>query len=337
MRPRIYLTNRLYPAAMELLQRYCNIELHEGEHNATEEEIISHLDNKDGIICFIANRMGDAIMEAAPNLKVISTASAGYNHIDIDEATKRGIYVCNTPGGPTEATADLAFGLLMTAGRRIAEADRYMRRGEWKVLSPIMFFGTPVWGKTLGVVGFGQIGRAVARRARGFNMKILYTDVAPAPPTAEQELAARFVSLEELLGESDFVTIHTPVTEATYHLMNDARFAMMKSTAVLVNTSRGGTVDEAALVKALKTGIIAGAGIDVFENEPTGTDNPLFALDNVVVLPHIGSSTEETRVNMAVLAVENLLAALRGEKPQGLLNPTVEHVRSLVHIRMLTI
>ena len=312
---------------MELVSKHCVVEVYTGEGYPSHNELLSRITDKDGLLCFVANKIGKEIMDAGPKLKVISTASAGYNHLEVSEATQRGIYVCNTPGGPTEATADLAFTLLLATARRVVEADRFVRNGEWKILTPLIFFGAPVWKKTIGIIGFGQVGRAVARRANGFNMEVLYTDVAPAASQIENELSAKFIPLDDLLRESDFISLHTPVTKETYHLINEERLKLMKPTAILINTSRGPTVDEAALFQTLKEKRIAGAGLDVFEKEPISEDNPLIGLDNVVLLPHIGSSTEETRINMELMAVENLLTVFKGERPSGWLNPEAQVVR----------
>jgi glyoxylate reductase len=267
---------------------------------------------------------------------VISTASVGFEHIDVEEATKRGIYVGYAPAVLTDATADLAFALLLAAGRRIAEADGFVRALKWKVAwTPTAFLGASVWGKTLGIVGLGRIGQALARRAKGFNMNILYTDTTRHPVEVEQELSADFMTLEDLLKQSDFVSIHVPLTKDTHHLINENRLRLMKRESILVNTSRGPVVDEQALFRVLKEKAIAAAGIDVFAKEPIEASNPLLTLDNIVLLPHIGSATKEARRGMGEAAARNLLAVLRGEPPVYWLNPEVEKVRPLTDVRMI--
>ena len=336
MKPKIYLSNRFEPGIIGYLSEYCEVDVYQGDGAPSPEEVLAHLGGKDGYIGLIAVKIGKDIIDAAPpSLKVISTASAGYNHIEVTEATKKGIYVCNAADGPTEATADIAFALLLSVARRVVEADKYLRRDEWKIVTPMIFFGAPVHGKTLGIIGFGRIGRAVAKRASGFDMKVLYSDVARAAPEVEKALNARFVTMEELLKESDFVSIHTPVSDATHHLIDARALDLMKPTAILINTSRGVMVDEKALAAVLREKKIAGAGLDVYEKEPTGKSNPLCDFDNVVLLPHIGSSTEETRVKTTRIAAENLISVLKGERPAGLLNKEVENIRPLSKIKMI--
>ncbi len=255
--------------------------------------------------------------------------AVGFDNIDVKEATKRGIYVTNTPGVLTETTADFAWTLLMAVARRVVEADKYVRTGRWKVgWHPSMLSGRDVYGATIGIVGAGRIGSAVAKRAKGFNMKILYYDVIPRPEL-EKKLGAKRVDLDTLLRESDFVSVHVPLLKATYHLMNEERLKLMKKTAYLINNSRGPVVDEKALYKALKEGWIAGAALDVFEQEPTPVDNPLLTLDNVVVAPHISSASHETRSKMAEMVAENLIAFFEGRTPPNLVNPKVLEVRPL--------
>jgi glyoxylate reductase len=284
----------------------------------------------------LTDKIDKEVLDAAPNLRVISSYSVGFDHIDVEEATKRGIYVTNTPGVLTETTADLAWSLLMTIARRIVEADKFVRTGKWKVgWSPTLLLGRDVYGKTLGIVGLGRIGSAVAKRARGFDMKVLYYDVIRPPPEREKELGVEFAPLDRLLKESDFVTLHVPLTKETYHMISERELKLMKSTAFLINTSRGAVIDEKALVKALKEGWIAGAALDVFEKEPIDLDNPLLELENVVLVPHIGSASTETRSKMAEMAAKNLIAVLKGEEPPFLVNPEVMKVRPLSTVKMI--
>jgi glyoxylate reductase len=334
-RPRIYVTSSFHAPAMELLGGCCVTDAYGGATNVSREEVLARVADKDGLICLIANKVDAELMDAGRGLRVILTASVGYNHVDVAEATKRGIYVCNSPSGPVEATADMAFGLLLAAARRIVEADKYFRAGKWKEVTPMILLGAPVAERTIGIVGFGQIGRAVARRARGFAMKVLYTDVTRAPQQVEKELDAEYRTLEALLQQSDFVSVHTPVTPETVHLIDEKTLSLMKPTAILINTSRGPMVDEAALFIALKEKRILGAALDVHEQEPSGPGDPLLVLDNVILLPHIGSSTEETRIKTELAAAESLIAVLKGERPRGWLNPDVEKIRPLDQVKML--
>ena len=275
MRPKVYMSSIVPAPAAERIGEYCDLEFYQGDAPSTAEEIIAHVGDKDGLVCLLADKIGQEVMEAGRLLKVISTASVGFEHIDVAEATRRGIYLGYTPGVLTEATADLAFALLMSTARRIAEADRYVRAGQWTVAwSPTAFLGASVWGRTMGIIGMGRIGKAVARRARGFSMKVLYTDTVRLTGNEEADLGAEFMSLEELLGDADFVSLHAPSTEETYHLMDANRLSLMRRQAILINTSRGQLVDEAALAAALKEGRIGGAGLDVFEKEPLEVQVP---------------------------------------------------------------
>ena len=335
-KPKIYVTRKIPSPGIELVRELCRVTLHKNDKPPSHEEVLEMIRDKDGIICLITDKIDAEVMDAAPRLKVISTMSVGFEHIDVAEATKRGIYIGYTPGILTEATADLAFALLLSAARKITEADRFVRDRQWKIpWSPAIFLGESVWGSTLGIIGLGRIGKAVAKRAQGFNMQILYSDIAQLSPEEERGLGVRYRLLEDLLKESDFITIHTPLTKETYHMINEERLRLMKPGAILINASRGSMVDEAALTRALKENRIAGAGLDVFEQEPPGDDNPLLRLDNVVLLPHIGSGTRETRAKMAELAARNLIAVLKGEPPIRWVNPEAEKIRPLSQVRMI--
>ncbi len=336
MRPKVYMSSIVPSPAFEIVSEYCDVQFYQGEGTLKNEEILANIRGKDGLICLVGDRIGKEVMDAGSELKMVSTASVGFEHIDVQEASKRGIYVGYAPDVLTDATADLAFALLLGAGRRIAEADGFVRAMKWKVAwSPTAFLGASVCGKTIGIIGLGRIGRAVARRAKGFNMKILYSDAMRSSPETEGELGAEFRDLEDLLGESDFVTIQAPLTKETVHLINEERLRRMKPEAILINTSRGSVVDESALVKVLRENVIGGAGIDVFEKEPIDSDNPLLEMENVVLLPHIGSATKEARRGMGEVAARNLLAVLRGESPAYWLNPEVEKIRSLADVKMI--
>ena len=267
-------------------------------------------------------RVSEEVLQQAPRLRVIANVGVGYDNIDVDACTRRRIVVTNTPGVLTEATADLAFTLLMSVARRIVECDRYVREGHWHYWKWGYLLGTDLHRKTLGLYGFGRIGQAVARRGRGFSMRILYSDIDRRTPAEEQELGAQFVPPETLLRESDFLSLHVPLTPETHHLIGARELAMMMPTAFLINSSRGKVVDEIALFEALDSKQIAGAGLDVFENEPD-VHPGLLALPSVVLSPHVGSGTSETRLAMAMLATENLLVALDGRRPPNLVNREV--------------
>ncbi len=320
MRPKVYATFHLPPPGEELLRDACDLVVHQGEGPPGRDELIRNLQGAEALVCILTTPIDKDVIAAAGRLKIISTMSVGFEHIDVAAASARGIYVGYTPGVLTDATADLAFSLLMAAARRIAEADRFVRSGSWKRWSPTLLLGQSIWGKTLGIVGFGRIGQAVAQRARGFNMRVLYTDEARRSPDEEQQLAVEYRPLDALIRESDFISLHVPLNDATRHLIDGERLKAMKPSAILVNTSRGPVVDQQALTAALKEGRIAGAGIDVYEAEPIAANDPLLALDNVVLLPHIGSATHETRGKMAEIAARNVLNVLGGRKPLHAVN-----------------
>jgi glyoxylate reductase len=335
MRPKIYITRRIPLPAIDLIGESCDVVFHEGDEAPTREELLKGICDKDGVFCLVGDRMDKEAIDLAGNLKVISTMSAGFEHIDIAYATEKGVYVGYAPDALTDATADLTFSLLLAAARRIAESDRFMRQRKWKISwTPLFMIGKSVWESTLGIIGLGKIGKAVAKRAQGFNMRVLYTDSVRLAPEEENILGVTFRPLEDLLKESDFVSIHVPVTNETHRFMNEERLKLMKPSAILINASRGATVDETALTKALRDKWIAGAALDVYEKEPIADDNPLLELENVVLVPHIGSATIESRTKMAEMAVLNLLSVLKGERPPRLLNPDVMTVRSLAQVKM---
>jgi glyoxylate reductase len=330
MKPRVFVTRRIPDRGLDLLNRYCEITLHRDEVPPAREVILREVAEKEALLCLPTDRVDREVMEAGRDLQVISTFSVGYEHIDLVEATRRGIYVGYTPDVLTEATADLAFALLLAAARRIVEADRFLREGRWTTpLYPLMLLADSVWGATIGIIGMGRIGMAVARRARGFGMRILYSDAVRLPDDDERNLAAEFVAFDDLLKDSDFVTIHTPLNDRTRGLIGERELLRMKPTAILINTSRGPTVDEEALVKALKEGWIKRAALDVYEREPIDPDHPLIGLPNVVLLPHLGSATTEARNAMAELAAMNVINVLTGTPPLKWLNPEVAGVRPL--------
>ena len=290
----------------------------------TKDELLEKLraGNYNALYCMLTNRIDGEVLDAAPDLKIVANMAVGYNNIDVDEATRRGVAVTNTPGVLTDTTADFAWTLLMAAARRLVEGDRFLRAGRFHGWGPLMMVGQDVYGKTLGIIGFGRIGRGMAKRAAGFDMRVLYYDRNPADPDTNKALNARPVSMGELLAQSDYVSLHTDYNPETHHLIGKAQFEMMKSTAYLINTARGAIVDEAALVEALKTGQIAGAGLDVFENEPE-VNSGLLELENAILAPHIASASLDTRTAMATMAADNIIAMLSGQRPPNLLNPEI--------------
>jgi glyoxylate reductase len=320
---KVYITRPIAEEAIALVQAVAEIALWpEPEAPPPYDVLRREVRDAEGLLCLLTDRIDADLIGAAERLRVISNMAVGYDNIAVAAATARGIMVCNTPGVLTQTTADLAWALIMAAARRIAEAERHLRAGKWRSWSPQLMLGQDVHGATLGIIGFGRIGQAVARRAGGFGMRILYADTEPRPE-AEQALGAERAELAELLRQSDFVTIHTPLTPETRHLIGPAELALMKPTAVLVNTARGPVVEESALAAALRQGRIFAAGLDVFETEPLPMDSPLLGLDNVVLLPHIGSASVATRARMARMAAENVVAALEGRRPPYLVNTEV--------------
>jgi glyoxylate reductase len=310
---KILVTREIPEAGLRLLDDFDVTVLH--ERPPTRDELLEALSGASGVLATATEKMdGEAMDAAGDGLRVIANMAVGYDNIDVGAATERGVIVTNTPGVLDETTADVAFMLVLAAARRLGEGERLLRAGKWEWWGPKQLRGLDVWGKTLGIVGMGRIGRAVARRGKGFGMEILYHNRS-RNEEAEEELGARYVGLEDLLRESDFVSIHTPLTDETRHLIDERELGLMAETAVLVNTSRGPVVDEAALAQALREGRIFAAGLDVYEGEPE-VHPGLLELENVVLAPHIGSATVETRDRMATLAAENLAAVLRGEQPK---------------------
>jgi len=314
MAKNILISNVLPEEARRLIPPEFNVDYNPGDQPFTKQELIRRLQGKEALICHIISTIDEEILGASPSLKVVSNVAVGYNNIDLAAARRHGVVVTNTPDVLTETTADFAWALLMAAARRVVDADRYARSGEWKTWKWDLLWGQDVHGKTLGVLGFGRIGRAVARRAGGFGMRILYHDALRADGAAERELRATYVDRATLLRESDFVSVHTPLMPETRHLIDETALRTMKKTAILVNAARGPIVDEAALVRALGEGWIAGAGLDVFEEEPK-IHPGLLPLRNVVLAPHIASASHDTRLGMATLAVRNCLAVLEGKAP----------------------
>jgi glyoxylate reductase len=325
-RPSILISRQLPEAAVRLARSRADVDAYAHDQPMPRAELLDRLADKDGLVCVISETIDEALLAARPGLRVVSNVAVGYNNVDVAACTRRGVVVTNTPDVLTETTADFAWTLLMATARRLAEADRYTREGRFRQWEYMLLLGGDVHGKTLGVVGFGRIGRAMARRALGFGMRVLYQDAVAADAAAERELRATRTDLATLLRESDFVTLHTPLIPETRHLINAESLRTMKKTAYLINAARGPVVDEAALVRALREGWIAGAGLDVFEEEPK-VHPGLIDLPNVVLAPHIASASHETRLQMATLAVENCLAVLEGKTPPTPVNPEALQLR----------
>ena len=315
----VLITRKIPDAGIKLLQeKGYRLIINDRDRPLSRDELKTMIRDCDGVITLLSDTMDKEIIDAAPNLKVIANYAVGYNNIDIDYATRRSIRVTNTPDVLTPATADLAWALLMAVSKRIVEADAFVRAGKFKGWAPELFLGHDVTGKTLGIIGAGRIGQAVGRRAKGFEMTLLYHSRSPKP-NFEAETGARRVSLEVLLQSSDFVSLHCPLTEETYHLLNEQRLKSMKKGSILINTARGPVVDETALVQALKHGPLGGAGLDVYENEPQ-VHPELLKMKNVVLLPHIGSATTETRNEMARMVARNIIAVLEQGRPVNPVN-----------------
>jgi glyoxylate reductase len=310
----ILISNVLPVEARQIIPPGVAVDYNDADRALPKADLIARLRGKEGLVCHVTSIIDDEVLGACPALRVIANVAVGYNNIDVTAARRRGIVVTNTPDVLTETTADFAWALLMSAARRVVEADQYVRSDQWKTWQWGLLWGTDIHGKTLGVVGFGRIGRAVARRGRGFGMRVLYHDPLRAEPATERELNAISVDLDTLLREADFVSLHTLLGPESRHLINARTLGLMKKTAILINAARGPVVDEAALVTALSEGWIAGAGLDVFEDEPR-VHPGLLPLRNVTLAPHIASASHETRIAMATLAVRNCLAVLEGKPP----------------------
>ncbi|OYT67514.1 MAG: D-glycerate dehydrogenase [Candidatus Wolframiiraptor sp. EX4484-121] len=335
MKPKVYVARKIPEVGIELLKKFCDVNYRDEIPPPSREELLDAVEDVDAIYCTLSERIDREVMDRAGKLRVIGTMSVGVDHIDVNYATSRGIYVVYTPGVLTETVADHAWALLLATARRVVEADRIIREGGWEIpWAPTMMLGYDVHGKTLGVVGMGRIGSAVARRAKGFNMRVLYYDIIRRKEL-EEELGAEYVELDELLRESDFVTLHVPLTPKTRGLIGERELRLMKKTAILVNTSRGPVVEQKALTRALREGWIAGAGLDVFEEEPIPADDPLLKLDNVVLTPHIASASHDTRNRMAEYAAEGIIKVLKGERPDNLFNPDVIKVKPLDEVKMI--
>jgi len=323
-RPRVFVARIIPDDGLRLLAEEADADVWDGDLPPPRDELLRRVAGCDGVLTLLTDRVDDEFLDAAgPGLRVVSNYAVGFDNVDVPACTRRGIPVGNTPGVLTDTTADLAFALLMAAARRLPEGDRYVRDGRWKTWGPLLLLGPDVHGSTIGIVGFGRIGQAVARRAAGFGMTVLYHDVNRLPDAVTEPLGASYVPLEELLARSDFVSLHVNLTAETRHLINDRTLALMKPTAVLVNTSRGPVVDQRALADALRGGMIWAAGLDVTDPEPIPMDDPLVGLDNCLIVPHIASASRATRGKMAEMAAANVLAGLRGERLPTPVNPEV--------------
>jgi lactate dehydrogenase-like 2-hydroxyacid dehydrogenase len=320
-RPKVLATHGLFEAAREILQANCEVEYWTQAERPPREELTRRVQDKEGLVCLLTERVNEELLRAAPKLRIAANVAVGYDNIDVAACTQRGVVATNTPGVLDETTADFAWTLLMAVARRLGEGEALARSGNWKGWDLDQLVGTDVWGKTLGIVGFGRIGRAVARRAAGFQMKVIYTDAQRVSQNVETGLNAEFRDFDTLLADSDFVSVHVPLLKETRGLFDAPKFYRMKPTAFLINTSRGPVVDEAALVHALEIGKIAGAALDVFENEPF--IHPGLKRPNVVLAPHIASASIETRTKMACIAAENVTAIFNGQRPPNMLNPEV--------------
>ncbi|USB34149.1 D-glycerate dehydrogenase [Paenibacillus sp. YPG26] len=317
-KPKVFIARPVPPEVEAYIGRHCTYSKWEGEKPLTSEQLAGHITDVEGLLT-AGGRIDAELLDHAPHLKVVSTMSVGYNNFDLVAMKQRGIKGTNTPNVLNDTVADLIIALMLSVARRVPEMDKYVREGSWKRGDNESLFGLDVHHKTLGIIGMGSIGRTVARRAKfGFGMNILYHN-RNRNEQGEQEFNASYVTMEELLEQSDFIVLMTPLTEDTHHLIGEAEFSRMKKTAIFINASRGQTVDEEALVRALQNKKIYGAGLDVFEKEPVHPDNPLLSFPNVVLLPHIGSSTEKTRLDMAMQAAENMVSVLQGGTPAGLI------------------
>lgn len=312
-KPKVFLTRELPSKVMKRLEEEVELTVNPADRVLSKEEIIDGIRGKDALLCLLTDQIDREVLFANPHLKIIANYAVGYNNIDVEAAAELGIPVSNTPGVLTETSADLTFALMMAVSRRVVEADAYLRTGKWGGWGPLQFLGPDINGATLGIVGLGRIGKAVAIRARGFGMKVKYWNRTRLSEEDEHREGWEYVSLDELLQTTDFISLHVAFSPDTHHLISQRELKMMKPNAVLINTARGAVVDEKALVSALKEGEIWGAGLDVFEHEPL-VDRDLLTMSNVVLLPHLGSASFATRTKMGMMALENILAAWRGEQ-----------------------
>jgi len=320
-RPKVYSTHPLFDTARKILDANCDVQYWVDAERPAREEVFRQVKDREGVICLLTEKINEELLRTAPKLRIVANVAVGFDNIDVEACTKRGVIATNTPGVLDETTADFAWTLLLAVARRLNEGEALARSGTWRGWNLDQLCGADVWGKTLGIVGFGRIGRAVARRASGFQMKVIYTDAVRAPEDAEKSVNAEFRDMNSLLSDSDFISLHVPLLPDTRGLFDAPKFYRMKPTAFLINTSRGPVVDEAALVAALENKKIAGAALDVYENEPF--IHPGLKRPNVVLAPHLASASLETRTKMAVMAAENVIALFKGQRPPNMLNPDI--------------
>lgn len=320
MKPQVLVTKRIFPEAIEYLREHCEVDYEENDDGLPPDQLLPRLHGKQAILAQLTLKFTEDVIAKLDGLKIIANVAVGFDNIDLAAATRKGILVSNTPDVLTDTTADFAFALLLASARRVVEGHQYLHAGLWRKWAIDLLVGRDVHHRTLGIFGMGRIGQAVARRARGFSMRILYHDPVRAPQAIERELGLELVSKDQLLHESDFVSLHVPLSDSTRRLIGEPELKMMKKTAIFVNTSRGPVADEAAVARALEEGWIAGAGLDVFENEPK-VHPALLKLTNVTLAPHIASASVDTRREMSMLAARNAVAALEGHRPPTLLNP----------------
>ncbi|MCI4436581.1 MAG: D-glycerate dehydrogenase [Ignisphaera sp.] len=330
MKPKLFITRELFPDVIEKLKQYYDVEVWDKYHQPSYEAFLEKVREVDALVSLLTDKIDCNLLQQAKRLRIIAQYAVGYDNIDVECATRLGIYVTNTPEVLTEATAELTWALILAVARRIVEADHFVRWGEWwrtkTAWHPTMMLGVELKGKTLGIIGLGRIGSRVAEIGKAFGMRVIYYNPVRREDL-EKKLGIEYRDLDTLLQEADIVTIHTPLTKETYHMINEERLKKMKRTAILINTARGAVVDTEALIKALREGWIAGAGLDVFEGEPIPPNHPLTAFKNVVLAPHIGSATYEARHAMAELVAENLIAFYEGRVPPTLVNKEVVKVR----------
>jgi glyoxylate reductase len=320
-KPKVFVTHPLFEEARKILDTNCDVQYWADSDRPPRDEVLRRLKDREALVCLLTEKINDELLRAAPKLRIVSNVAVGFDNIDVDACTKRGVVATNTPGVLDETTADFAWTLLLAVARRLNEGEALARSGNWKGWNLDQLCGADVWGKTLGIVGFGRIGRAVARRALGFQMKVLYTDAVRAPEDVAKSLNAEFADMNTLLANSDFISLHVPLLPETRGLFDAPKFFRMKPTAFLINTSRGPVVDEAALVAALENKKIAGAALDVYENEPF--IHPGLKRPNVVLAPHLASASIETRSKMATMAANNVVALFQGQRPPNMLNPAI--------------
>lgn len=322
MKPQVLVTQRVFEEALALLGKHFEVESNQRDLKLTPPQLVKKLRGKAGAMVLLTDIIDDRLLAQCPDLKIVANIAVGYNNIDVKACTRRGVMVTNTPGVLDDTTADFAWTLLLAAARRVVESDKYFRTGKWKGWGLMQFLGYDVHHKTLGIIGLGRIGKGVARRAKGFDMRVIYTDVQRADEATEREYGVMYVDKRTLLRESDFVSLHIPLFPETRHYLSDPEFTLMKKTAILVNAARGPILDEKALVRALKEGKLAGAGLDVYEKEPK-CERALLSMKNVVLAPHTASASIETRTRMAMMAAGNIVAGLSGQRPANLVNPEV--------------